>query len=252
MSRKSYVASDEIALVQSGVSVSSILLDRSGTILEMSDPWKARSQKWTTRPDVDVGKSYFDYCIRPDEHSIEIIRGLKQLLTGQIDVFSTIYWQERPQGCEWFLIVASSRPSMPATAIVVHIDISTILQGRSQPSALMVGLGAAASAQIDASITSTVRRAIAETLSRNAGNNLGRPSPSSLEERKQMDRLSKCQVEMLAYLAKGLTNQQIARARKMSVNTVKAQVATIIQKLEVKNRTQAALFAMKSDTHAQQ
>jgi hypothetical protein len=39
-----------------------------------------------------LGKNYFKYCIRPDQHSIEILRGFKDLLAGKVDFFSTIYW----------------------------------------------------------------------------------------------------------------------------------------------------------------
>jgi DNA-binding NarL/FixJ family response regulator len=70
-------------------------------------------------------------------------------------------------------------------------------------------------------------------------------------DRKQLDKLSKPQIELLSYLANGMSNLEIAKARGISVNTVKDQVATVIQKLEVSNRTQAALFAVKNNIHSQ-
>ncbi|MFT3940292.1 response regulator transcription factor [Rhodopseudomonas sp.] len=50
---------------------------------------------------------------------------------------------------------------------------------------------------------------------------------------------------MLSCLADGLTNRQIAKQRRMSINTVKSQVAGLIRKLDVANRTQAVLFAVR-------
>ena len=242
---------ERINEILNGVSVSGVLLDRSGTILEMSDAWRVQSEKWTARTDVAVGKSYFDYCIRPDQHSIEILRGFKNLLSGEVDFFSTIYWQEKPAGREWFLIAASAHSPKPGTAVVIHIDISAILRSDQQLSALMVGLGEAASAQVEAAITSTIRSAIAETLSRSRDRLLERAEQADPVDRKQLDKLSKPQIELLSYLANGMSNLEIARARGISVNTVKDQVATVIQKLEVSNRTQAALFAVKNNIHSQ-
>ena len=63
-----------------------------------------------------------------------------------------------------------------------------------------------------------------------------------------IDDLTRPQIELLSYLANGLSNQQIAKERGMSINTVKSQVANIIQKLNVANRTQAALFAVRNST----
>lgn len=50
---------------------------------------------------------------------------------------------------------------------------------------------------------------------------------------------------MLALIARGLSNREIAEGLFLSEKTVKTHVANILQKLNVKSRTQAALYAMR-------
>ena len=58
-------------------------------------------------------------------------------------------------------------------------------------------------------------------------------------------RLTLKQKEVLAYLAKGLLNKQIAEAMNLSVSTVKLHVSGILFRLEVKTRTAAVVKAQK-------
>ena len=67
------------------------------------------------------------------------------------------------------------------------------------------------------------------------------PAPSSL-----LSRLTQREAEVLGLMAKGKSNQEIAQALFVSEKTVKTHVANILQKLEVKSRTQAALLANTS------
>lgn len=59
--------------------------------------------------------------------------------------------------------------------------------------------------------------------------------------------LSGRETEVLSLLARGLGNREIAEALFLSEKTVKTHVANILQKLNVKSRTQAALYAMKEN-----
>ncbi|KIZ48039.1 LuxR C-terminal-related transcriptional regulator [Rhodopseudomonas sp. BAL398] len=241
----------EISAILGHISISGVVLDRFGNIIDLSDEWKLKPVGSTNHARVNVGDNYFECCIRPDLHSIELLRGFKNLLDRKIDFFSTICGQPAAEGTDWYLVVAFPKaPGLPTT-VVLHIDISAILQGRSELSALMVGIGDAASAQVDAAITTTIRRAIAETLSRPKERPPERPMErdrtGSDRDEKQLDKLSRPQIELLGYLARGMSNLEIAKARGISINTVKAQVATVIQKLDVANRTQAALFAARNN-----
>ncbi len=57
--------------------------------------------------------------------------------------------------------------------------------------------------------------------------------------------LSKREKEVLSLVSKGLTNKEIAKALFISEKTVKNHLTSIFRKLEVADRTQAALYAVK-------
>jgi DNA-binding NarL/FixJ family response regulator len=62
-----------------------------------------------------------------------------------------------------------------------------------------------------------------------------------------MDALTSREREVLAELAKGRSNREIARALHVSEKTVKAHVSAVLAKLGVQDRTQAALFAVRHE-----
>ncbi len=60
-----------------------------------------------------------------------------------------------------------------------------------------------------------------------------------------MSILTEREIEVLTYLGKGLTNQEIAEILFVSKATVHTHVSNILAKLNLTNRTQAALFAQR-------
>jgi DNA-binding NarL/FixJ family response regulator len=60
------------------------------------------------------------------------------------------------------------------------------------------------------------------------------------------DRLTARELEVLAELARGRSNREIARALGLAEKTVKTHVSAILGKLGVQDRTQAALHAVRS------
>src|SRR5215203_4255898 len=66
------------------------------------------------------------------------------------------------------------------------------------------------------------------------------------EATRQIDSLTPREVEVLKLLSQGQTNPQIAQNLLFSVSTVKAQVRSILAKLGVSDRTQAAVRAIES------
>lgn len=66
----------------------------------------------------------------------------------------------------------------------------------------------------------------------------------------RMDRhvpgLSPREQDMLACLARGMTNAEIARELYISIGTVKSHLSSLFAKLGVSNRTQAALSVVRS------
>ncbi|MBT3206702.1 MAG: response regulator transcription factor [Gammaproteobacteria bacterium] len=59
------------------------------------------------------------------------------------------------------------------------------------------------------------------------------------------DKLNKRESEILKALERGLTNKQIAEELFLSEKTIKHYMTNILQKLQVKNRVEAALIAQK-------
>lgn len=61
-----------------------------------------------------------------------------------------------------------------------------------------------------------------------------------------LETLSQREREVLGLMADGLSNQQIAEQLEIGEKTVKTQVSNVLAKLEVGDRTQAAVFAWKA------
>src|SRR5271163_3395218 len=68
---------------------------------------------------------------------------------------------------------------------------------------------------------------------------------SRLAERMMRSNLTAWEIEILKMLSKGPTNKQIGHALGISENTVKNHVNSIIEKLEVADRTEAATTAIQ-------
>jgi DNA-binding NarL/FixJ family response regulator len=65
------------------------------------------------------------------------------------------------------------------------------------------------------------------------------------EHERPANQLSARECEVLQRVARGMTNNQIARDLFMSIHTVKLHVQNILRKLNLPNRTEAAVFAVK-------
>ena len=62
----------------------------------------------------------------------------------------------------------------------------------------------------------------------------------------QVDVLTARENEVLQLLAKGMSNKEIASVLVITEKTVKAHVSSILSKLNLSDRTQAALYAVKN------
>jgi DNA-binding NarL/FixJ family response regulator len=89
-------------------------------------------------------------------------------------------------------------------------------------------------------IDASLLRALAEDANKVAGES-GKAQVGQL-----IGALSPRELEVLRYLAAGLTNKEIATEMHYSVGTVKNVVQRIIEKLGVSDRTQAAVYAVRA------
>jgi DNA-binding NarL/FixJ family response regulator len=62
-----------------------------------------------------------------------------------------------------------------------------------------------------------------------------------------LDALTSREREVLAELTHGRSNREIARALRIAEKTVKAHVSSVLAKLGVQDRTQAALLAVRQE-----
>ena len=66
-------------------------------------------------------------------------------------------------------------------------------------------------------------------------------------DKEKIDTLTKRELEVLVKLAYGMFNKEIATSLNISERTVKNHISNIFKKIEVNDRTQAAVFAIKND-----
>ena len=70
---------------------------------------------------------------------------------------------------------------------------------------------------------------------------------TSVEKEERFDAekwgLTTREVELIAQVAKGLSNKEIAQTLFLSEGTVKNNISTILSKLELRDRTQLVIFA---------
>ncbi|NBJ91031.1 response regulator [Parablautia muri] len=98
-----------------------------------------------------------------------------------------------------------------------------------------------------------LKKAITEIMD---GNTYIQPSLLSILNDKLIDRnldkiriksLTKREIEILTHVAKGMFNREIAINLNISERTVKNHLSNIFKKIEVSDRTQAAVFAIKNN-----
>lgn len=66
-------------------------------------------------------------------------------------------------------------------------------------------------------------------------------------DKDKIEQLTKRELEVLIQVANGMFNKEIALALDISERTVKNHISNIFKKIEVADRTQAAVFAIRND-----
>ena len=69
--------------------------------------------------------------------------------------------------------------------------------------------------------------------------------PPQAKQRATTDPLSERELEVLRLIARGMSNQEIADALVVGEATVRSHVSSILRKLQLASRTQAALYALR-------
>ena len=66
-------------------------------------------------------------------------------------------------------------------------------------------------------------------------------------DKEKLDSLTKREIEILTQVASGMFNKEIAANLSISERTVKNHISNIFKKIDVSDRTQAAVFAIKNN-----
>lgn len=66
-------------------------------------------------------------------------------------------------------------------------------------------------------------------------------------DKEKMDDLTRREMEVLINIASGMSNKEIANNLKISERTVKNHISNIFKKIDVSDRTQAAVFAIRNN-----
>jgi DNA-binding NarL/FixJ family response regulator len=91
----------------------------------------------------------------------------------------------------------------------------------------------------DALLSPTITRRVIEQFVR-------RPPASVLKPAPALEELTARELEMLRFIARGLSNAEIAKEAFVSETTVKTHVAHILMKLRLRDRVQAVVFAYEN------
>ncbi|QWG12217.1 response regulator transcription factor [Bradyrhizobium sediminis] len=235
------------------------ILDASGTIVAVNDTWKQFGQQNGLRiPNSGIGSNYLQHCPSDLPRSRRFLGELKALLAGQLDLLTYIYPCHSPTRARWFSLIGLPLSlNKPAGVALVHVNLTEMLplpggtrraqakedrKGRIRPGANIDAIGGA------------LERSVLETLSSQLNtmfvdDTASREKDAAQEKDDEMTlvrtRLSKRQMQVLRLLGEGKTNKEMAKALLLSPNTIKLHVSAILQALNLRSRTQAALLSSK-------
>ena len=76
-------------------------------------------------------------------------------------------------------------------------------------------------------------------------NQMKQPMDKNLPEEEKLDALTEREIQILQYLADGLSNAEIGVKLYLSEQTAKKELSQIMQKLHLNNRVQVAAYALR-------
>ena len=240
--------------------LSAVILDRAGTIVAVNATWRDFGAANGLRlKQFGVGANYLDYCNTEDLDGRPLACGLRELFDGDREMIAFPYACHSPSQRRWFYMIGMPLAPHEREGIALfHVNLSTFVPILSEISSAR---DAGAWVDEDAfaghvgAINSAAPGGFARVLSAQLAAMIDAPQTASADaaapqhpagiQTPAMEALSKRQLEVFRLLGQGKTNSEIARTLSRSPHTVKLHVSAILQRLEVRNRTQAALLAAR-------
>ena len=194
-----------------------------------------------------------------DDHPV-VRQGLRALLEVQDDI---VVVGEAGEGREAVSLATSlspdivlldlKLPGMDGVAVLQPLSAAglrvLVLTSATDPAAASQAVRAGAAGVVYKDIDpDALVRAIRSV---HDGNVLLAPeAASSLVRGSAANTLTPREREVLAGIAEGRSNREIARVLRVSEKTVKAHVSSVLAKLGVQDRTQAAVYAVRHDSNS--
>jgi DNA-binding CsgD family transcriptional regulator len=236
--------------------VSAAFLDPSGTIVAVNERWKDFGRRNGLRtPNFGIGTNYLDQCRADDPQCADFVEKLRKVLAGRMDLVTFVYPCNSPHRQRWFSLIAMPLSlSEPRGAAILHLDITALVPARQggaqrragsgdEPDFDIAKAGAAIEQSVSTTLTSELRAILADTCEDEAAHDD--------EDEDERPALSKRQFEVLRLLGEGKSNKEIARVLSRSPHTIKLHVSAILQQLNLRSRTQAALVAAKFERNSE-
>lgn len=234
--------------------VNAAILDTVGTIVSVNDTWKEFARQNGLRlANFGIGSNYLQFCVPDGQYPSLSATNLKELLVGRKKLLTLIYPCDSPTNKRWFsLIGLHLSPEKGAGVAMLHINLTdTFPIGADQTLTATSSKRQIRGAANLNSISEAIERSVLETVSSQLNimgldAHHGAAHDASTHDAEEVGaQLSKRQMEVLRLLGEGKSNKEIANALFRSPHTIKLHVSAILQQLNLKSRTQAALLASK-------
>jgi DNA-binding CsgD family transcriptional regulator len=245
-------------LALTNLPVNVAVLDSAGAIVGVNRTWQNFGDaNGLQMKDHGLGVNYLAHCAADDTGPV-VRRNIEDLILGRCDVFTYAYPCHSPQRMRWCVLLGMPLSRTEAAgAVLMHVNLTDLLpfvfssgELRSAPPTMPPVSSALTLEMIAEVVRNSVSAAIGGDGASVRDENGASPTrpmglPGIQVQPFVAERLSIRQQDVFSLLGEGKSNSEIARDLGLSQNTVKLHVSDILQRLNLKSRTQAALLAAR-------
>ena len=204
----------------------------SGEIVSVNEGWKQFGlQNGLRTPRFGLGRNYLEYCTPGDREAAQSVEQIRGLLLGDVDLVIFPYRCDSHRERRTFVLIGAPLARGPKpTFALLHLNISAMIGRRSN-------------GQVSNAVERSTARALIDHLAQMGASETipdGNEPAALLTEKER---------EVLTLLGQGMTNKEIAARLSRSPNTVKIHVSHILEKLNLRSRTEAALTSFNLGNH---
>lgn len=208
----------------SSLPVNLAIIGAAGEIVSINEGWKQFGRHNGLRtPRFGLGTNYLKYGDPKDREATQAVAQIRKLLAGEVDLVSFPYRCDSPGERRSFVLIGTplTRGPKPSFALL-HLNISAMI-------------GRCSNRELSKAVEWSTSRALSDHLIQmDAAERTPHESePAAL--------LTEREREVLILLGEGMTNKEIAARLSRSPNTIKIHVSHILEKLNLRSRTEAAL-----------